>query len=63
MWAFQISLYYVQMGILQESREINASHPLWRMFEASKEKDQTILMSVFSKMSLDFALNICDENM
>lgn len=46
------------MGTL-ESREINASYPQWKLFETSKEEDQTVLMLVFSEMSLDFALNIC----
>lgn len=50
------------MGTLEESREINASYPQWKLFETSKEEDQAILMLVFPEMSLDFALKICDEN-
>lgn len=50
------------MGTLEESREINASYPQWKLFGTSKEEDQTVLMLVFSEMSLEFALNICDEN-
>lgn len=50
------------MGTLRRIGEINASYPQWKLFETSKEEDQTVLMLVFSEMSLDFALNICDEN-
>lgn len=30
----------LQMGISEGSREINYSHPQWRIFETSKKEDQ-----------------------
>lgn len=37
-------------------------YPIGNCIGTSKEEDQTVLMLVFSEMSLEFALNICDEN-
>lgn len=53
----------LQMGISRGSREINYSHPQWRIFEASDEEDQDNInvSDSLSKMSLDFALKICEK--
>lgn len=55
----------LRMGILEGSREINYSHPQWRIFETSKEEDQdNINVIVFlSEISLAFALKISEGNL
>lgn len=55
----------LQMGILEWSREINYSHPQWKIFETSKEEDQdNINVIVFlSEISLAFSLKISEGNL
>lgn len=51
----------LQMGILEGSREINYSHPYWRIFETSKEEDQdNVKVSLFPFRDV---CRFCSEDM